>query len=69
MLPTLPRGNAVSVGYRPENVYLRRTSTSLFKHTCKRTLLSLRDPDAGGVLATRWAIRRDMCFALWRRSG
>jgi hypothetical protein len=37
MLPTPPRGDAVSVGYRPENVYLKRTSTSPSIDTCKRT--------------------------------
>ncbi len=29
MLPTPPRGDAVSFGYRPENVYLKRTCTPL----------------------------------------
>jgi hypothetical protein len=37
MLPTPPHGDAVSVGYKPENVYLKRTYTFLTKHTCKRT--------------------------------
>ena len=37
MLSTPPRGDAVSVGYRPENVYLKRTFTSQSKPTCKRT--------------------------------
>ena len=44
MLPTPPRGDAVSVRYRPENVYLKRTRTSLFLFTHRRTLFSLRDP-------------------------
>ena len=29
LLPTPPHGDAVAVGYRPESVYLERTSTSL----------------------------------------
>ena len=29
LLPTPPRGDAVTIGYRPESVYLKRTSTSL----------------------------------------
>jgi hypothetical protein len=37
MLPTPPHGDAVSVCYRPENVYLRRTCTSLDLLTRKRT--------------------------------
>ena len=28
LLPTPPRGDAVTLGYRPENVYLERTCTS-----------------------------------------
>jgi len=39
MLPTPPHGDAVSFGYRTENVSLKRTSTSLSKYTCQRTLL------------------------------
>ena len=30
LLPTPPLGDAVAVGYRPENVYLKGTSTPLF---------------------------------------
>jgi hypothetical protein len=30
LLPTPPRDDAVAVGYRPENVYLKGTSTPLF---------------------------------------
>jgi hypothetical protein len=45
MLPTPPHGDAVSFGYRTENVSLKRTCTSLSKYTCQRTLLSLRDTD------------------------
>ena len=45
MLPTPPRGDAVSVGYRPENVYLKRTCTSPILLACKRTLLLLRNRD------------------------
>ena len=37
MLPTPPRGDAVSDGYKPESVYLKRTYTFLTKHTYKRT--------------------------------
>jgi len=37
MLPTPPHGDAVSVGYKPESVYLKRTYTFLTKHTYKRT--------------------------------
>lgn len=44
MLSTPPHGDAVSVSYKPENVYLKRTSTSPSMFTRKRTLLSLRDP-------------------------
>lgn len=48
MLPTPPRGDAVSIGYRPENVYLKRTSTSLSLLIHKRTFLSRRDPAKTG---------------------
>jgi hypothetical protein len=44
MLSTPPRGDAVSVGYKPENVYLERTCTPLSKHTHRRTFSSLCDP-------------------------
>ena len=37
LLSTPPRGDAVSFGYRPENVYLKRTCTSLTWHTYRRT--------------------------------
>jgi hypothetical protein len=37
LLPTPSLEDAVTFGYRPESVYLKRTSTSLTKHTCKRT--------------------------------
>jgi hypothetical protein len=37
MLSTPPCGDAVSVGYKPENVCLKRTYTFLTKHTYKRT--------------------------------
>lgn len=47
VLPTPPRGDAVPVDYRPENVCLKRTFTSPSNHTRRRTLPSLRDPDAG----------------------
>ena len=47
MLPTPPRGDAVSVGYRPENVYLKRTCTSPILLACKRTFLLLRNPAFG----------------------
>jgi len=45
LLSTPPRGDAVTVDYRPENVYLVGTRTPLFKHTRKRTLLCLRHSD------------------------
>ena len=44
MLPTPPHDDAVSVSYRPENAYLKRTLTSLSQLTFKRTFLSLSDP-------------------------
>ena len=47
MLPTPPRGDAVSVSYRPENVYLKRTSTSLSMFTHPRTLFKRRHWQAG----------------------
>ena len=44
LLPTPPRDDAVTFRYRPESAYLKRTHTSRIKQTCKRTILSLRDP-------------------------
>ena len=41
MLSTPPHGDAVSVSYRPENVYLKRTSTSPSMVTRKRTNLAM----------------------------
>jgi hypothetical protein len=37
LLPTLPRGNAVPVGFRPESDCLERTSTSLTMRLHTRT--------------------------------
>jgi len=37
LLPTPPYGDAVTVGYRPESVSLKRTSTSLTTHPAGRT--------------------------------
>ena len=44
LLPTPPHDDAVTFRYRPENVYLKRTYTSLTKHTDERTILSRCDP-------------------------
>ena len=40
LFPTPPRDDAVTFRYRPESVYLKRTHTSLTKHTDERTRLS-----------------------------
>ena len=37
LLSTPPRGGAVTVGYRPESAYLKRTRTALTLHTLRRT--------------------------------
>jgi hypothetical protein len=37
LLPTLPRGNAVTFGYGPESVCPKRTCTSLTVCACRRT--------------------------------
>jgi hypothetical protein len=37
LLPTSSLEDAVTFGYRPESVYLKRTYTSLAKHTYRRT--------------------------------
>jgi hypothetical protein len=37
LLSTLPFDNAVTVGYKPENVYLERTSTALIVYHFRRT--------------------------------
>jgi hypothetical protein len=37
LLPTLPLGNAVTVGFRPESDYLKRTFTSLTMRIHTRT--------------------------------
>jgi hypothetical protein len=39
LLPTPPRGDAVAVGYRPENVCLKRTFTSLTRCALRRTIV------------------------------
>lgn len=38
LLLTPPRGDAISVGYRPESVYLGRTFTSLYTRALRRTI-------------------------------
>src|SRR5665213_3455890 len=43
LLPTSPHGNAVSFGFRPENVCLKRTCTSLTIRAFRRTSRPLRD--------------------------
>ena len=42
LLPTPPRGDAVTFGYRPESACPKGTSTPLTKHTCRRTRSRLR---------------------------
>src|SRR4029077_11725811 len=37
LLSTSPRGDAVTIGYRPECVYLKRTRTSLARYIRRRT--------------------------------
>src|SRR5262249_25611147 len=37
LLSTSPRGDAVTISYRPEWAYLKRTCTSLAKHAYRRT--------------------------------
>ncbi len=37
LLPTPPRGDAVTFGYRPESAYLKRTFTALTMYTSGRT--------------------------------
>jgi hypothetical protein len=37
LLSTLSFDNAVTVGYKPENVYLKRTFTALIVHHLRRT--------------------------------
>jgi len=37
LFSTPPHGDAVTVGYKPESVYLRRTFTSLTWHTHRHT--------------------------------
>ncbi|MCA9425466.1 MAG: hypothetical protein KC994_10360 [Candidatus Omnitrophica bacterium] len=37
LLPTPPRGDAVTVGYRPESVCLVWTFTTLIEYACRRT--------------------------------
>jgi hypothetical protein len=51
LLPTLPYGNAVTVGYKPESVYLERTSTALIAHHFRRTI-----PASAGM--TNWLLLR-----------
>jgi len=43
LLPTSPHGNAVSFAFRPENVCLKRTSTSLTISAFRRTSRPVRD--------------------------
>ena len=65
MLPTSPCGDAVSFGYRTENVSLKRTFTSHSIHTCQRTFLSLRDPaQSGRATRSRCLICRFCSFRI-----
>ena len=63
VLPTLPRGNAVPVGYGPESVCPGRTCTSQMKCACGRTqrLASLgaagQRPLAAWISILRWLLR------------
>jgi len=41
LLSTPPRGDAVTFGYRPECVYLKRTRTSLARYAYRRTRCSI----------------------------
>jgi hypothetical protein len=53
LLSTPPRGDAVTVGYRPEKVYLERTCTSLIKYAHRRTRTGLRAGHFGGPILPR----------------
>ena len=57
LLPTLPHGNAVPFGYRPESVCLKGTSTPQIECTLRRT--SGRRPRRPGN-ATAWGGRRPL---------
>ncbi|MEW6265768.1 MAG: hypothetical protein AB1641_22065, partial [Thermodesulfobacteriota bacterium] len=48
--PTPPRGDAVSLGYRPECECLERTCTSLFVCARRRTRGALRAPDLSDLI-------------------
>ena len=50
LLPTPPRGGAVTVGYRPESAYLKRTFTAPTMYTLGRTD-ALRAPQGRGGCA------------------
>jgi hypothetical protein len=50
LLSTPPRGDAVTFSYRPENVCLKRTYTSLIEYTLRRTIAGFC---AGGVTHLR----------------
>jgi hypothetical protein len=47
LLSTSHRGDAVAFGYRPESAYLKRTRTSLTKHTYRRTSRDRRSRSFG----------------------
>ena len=49
LFPTPPRGDAVTFGYRPESVYLKRTFTSLTYHTYRHTCRPCRALKSGGI--------------------
>jgi hypothetical protein len=56
LLSTPPHDDAVTVGYRPEKVYLERTCTSLIKYAHRRT-----GPDA---TASGWRSHKRIFLAI-----
>ena len=67
LLPTPPRGDAVTFGYKPESVYLKRTCTFLTKHTYRRTATG--SASAGGVLIFHLVVGRSGAWHIARRCG
>ena len=49
LLPTPPRGDAVTVGYMPESDYMRRTCTSLIVCPHRRTRVRIAHQKASPI--------------------
>ena len=69
LLPTSPRGDAVTVDYGPESVCPNRTFTYLIMYACERTVAWVCDPGFNVTRNTIGGHQPLPCKQVWRYTG